>query len=368
MPDDTLTGSVGGDDLRADLTSAFDGPADAGTEPPPPAPEAAPPEGDEPPPETTEEGEEAQEGEEAPMLEGIGEFKFNDRWTREERELFAKQPPEVQALLIEKYKGMEAAHTKRSMEIADMRREIQHIEGEWTAVSKLLEPHRQAYRAEGMTDSQAIGRLVAAHEALQRDPANAIAWLVQSYAQDPVEIVRAIAATTGLDLTQATAPGAATAPDPAVQKLMQEVNALKSTLTGQQQALQHEQQGKALQEIEQFANAKDEQGQPLHPHFDDLADDIVMIVKGARAAGKQITLQDAYDRALYANPNTRQKVLAAEEAKRREKADRERKEKAEKAKKASSNVRATGGVGVASTTSDSLRADLEKAFDGAGRI
>lgn len=44
---------------------------------------------------------------------------------------------------------------------------------------------------------------------------------------------------------------------------------------------------------------------PAHPHFNDVAEDIVRFIN----ADKSISLQDAYDKAVWANPTTRQKEI-----------------------------------------------------------
>ncbi len=109
-------------------------------------------------------------------------------------------------------------------------------------------------------------------------------------------------------------------------------------------------------EVEEFAKDK--------PFFDEIADDIVMFINNG------MTLQDAYDRALWANPVTRTKE---QERRRKEAVDADRRanlEKANAAKKASSiNIRSrdTGKVPTEphGSMDDTLKKTLEKIREGA---
>lgn len=69
-----------------------------------------------------------------------------------------------------------------------------------------------------------------------------------------------------------------------------------------------------LDHMKQFMFAKDAKGQLLHPYFDDVAQGIAIELRAATHAGKPITLAQAYERAVWANPITRVKQLNAREA------------------------------------------------------
>jgi hypothetical protein len=66
---------------------------------------------------------------------------------------------------------------------------------------------------------------------------------------------------------------------------------------------------------------------PANKHFDAVADDMIMMIRGAQSSGKAVTpadLKDYYDRACYANPDVRailtNEARAADEAKRADEA------------------------------------------------
>lgn len=262
-------------------------------------------------------------------------------WPARDREFFAKQAPEVRNWLLGRHKAMEADYTRRVQEVAHYRRERDEL-------GEIFRPFADAMASDGMTVPMAVRQLVAAHHMLIRDPANGIASLAQKY---------------GIDLKKATEDGAQQGQsDPRFATLEGEVRRLQSTLQGQLNAQVENEKRTNLSKVEQFAEEKDAQGKPLRPHFDDVARDISMLLRAAREAGDSLTLQDAYDRAIYANPQVRQKVLAALDAERRAKDDDDRKRKANAARTAGFDVKGEGAATSVAATTDSIRGDLEAAF------
>lgn len=100
--------------------------------------------------------------------------------------------------------------------------------------------------------------------------------------------------------------------DPNIKKLQDELAQIKSGLTAQQQAIYNETKTKVQAEVDAFAN------DPAHPHFDEVAEDMQIFIRSG------LSLQDAYDRAVWANPATREKAtqqrLTDELAKQKENA------------------------------------------------
>lgn len=124
--------------------------------------------------------------------------------------------------------------------------------------------------------------------------------------------------------------------DPSLAPVYQELQSLKAQ---QQQWHRQIQQEKAAQEhrelselnsfVEHFAQGKE--------HFDIVRDDMAALLQAGRAKD----LQEAYDMAIFANPQTR----ATELAKQQEEARAEAKRKAEEAKRAASvNVKTKGNL------------------------
>ena len=88
------------------------------------------------------------------------------------------------------------------------------------------------------------------------------------------------------------------ASDPRLQQLQDELYGLKQVIqTGNQQQLD-EQRNKIQNEVNSFAS------DPKHPYFDEVSEEIVALLKNGA------TLEDAYEKAVWANPVTRQKEMS----------------------------------------------------------
>ena len=87
---------------------------------------------------------------------------------------------------------------------------------------------------------------------------------------------------------------------------------------GQQNAYQ-QQVGGIEAQVQQFAEAKDESGNPAHPYFGEVYEDMVGLAQQRPGVG----LDQLYDAAIWGNPGVRAKVLAAQN----HTADQERKRK-----------------------------------------
>jgi hypothetical protein len=86
--------------------------------------------------------------------------------------------------------------------------------------------------------------------------------------------------------------------DPRLQQLQDELYGLKQVIqTGNQQQLD-EQRNKIQNEVNSFAS------DPKHPYFDEVSEEIVALLKNGA------TLEDAYEKAVWANPVTRQKEMS----------------------------------------------------------
>lgn len=106
--------------------------------------------------------------------------------------------------------------------------------------------------------------------------------------------------------------------DPVVQQLQQKLSMIESGLTAQQQHIYNEAKSKVQQEVDAFAADT-----KAHPYFDEVAADDSP--RGLSSYLRQgLSLQDAYDAAVWANPVTRAKeqaaALTAHEAKLKENA------------------------------------------------
>lgn len=278
-------------------------------------------------------------------------------WKAEDKETFKALPPEAQQFLLRRHGEMEADYTRKTQQHAAFVRDYDPIRQHFA-------PFEPQIRQAGLTPLKLIEGWSHAEQALQ-DPQRAVPLLVDvvgRYGIDKSKLAQALGLTgaggSGGAGTEAPPP-VANSQQPIVlpPEVQQELKVLRQGheqvtqfLTTQQQQQQREAENRVMSMIEAFKGAKDPSGNLLHPHYDELEADMSDLWKIAVAAGQQPTLEDVYDKAVWANTSTRQKLLdaqtAAQEAQRAAAEKKQRDEaraKAERAKRASSSV--TGAPG-----------------------
>lgn len=120
-------------------------------------------------------------------------------------------------------------------------------------------------------------------------------------------------------------------------------------------------------QIEAFQSATNDDGTPKHLYFENVR----TAMSALMGNGEAKTLDQAYEMACWANPEVRAALIA--ERHRTDEATRlaEAKRKAQDAGRAGFNVSGQGGVGIAGSTSTSLRDELAAQLDaatGGGRV
>lgn len=198
-------------------------------------------------------------------------------WAKETHEIWAKLPPEAQAQI-----------ELREKQILDGLEQYKGDAGYGRQLREVTQPYRALLTAQGVEEPRAVQMLLNGHYKLSTGtPAERGAYLML------------LAKNYGADVGAMTA-AVADAPkvDPAVAELRDQVGKLTQSLTSRDQAVLTETRAKVAKEVEAFST------DPKNIYFDECADDIALLIKGGH------TLQDAYDRAVYANPVTRAKELA----------------------------------------------------------
>lgn len=178
----------------------------------------------------------------------------------------------------------------------------------------VIEPFMPLIQARGIDPAKAVNALLNAQAHLDRDPKAGIMQIAKSYGVNLAELVESQGQEPQLD--------------PNTKALQERLARIEENMTAAQQAELSRAREKTAAEVQAFAS------DPKHPYFDDVADDIVKLIKGGD------TLEAAYEKAVWANPVTRAKeitrVQKEQEQTRREKLQKE----AEAAKKAkAANVR-----------------------------
>jgi hypothetical protein len=207
-------------------------------------------------------------------------------WSKEFKEKFEKLPPEGQHIFMDRYKELESDYTKKTQNLAQFRKRNE-------AFDELFRPFRDDFQRAGMDDIAATRQLLSAHKYLRQNPKEAINWLAGQY---------------GVNLSEVTANDTAEddyASDPQIKEMRQQIAQLQNTLKTNAQVQQQNEVATTQSLIDDFANAKDPDGNLKHPHFEAVRETMGRFVK----SGEAKSLDDAYDKAIYAIPEIRQKML-----------------------------------------------------------
>lgn len=188
------------------------------------------------------------------------------------------------------------------------------------SLRQVVSQYEDILQAQGLDAPKAINYLFNAHKQLS-----------SGNEQQKMAYLQQVARSYGINLQAAQQQQA----DPAVAALSQHLTPLEQRLqqmeaamTAAQQQQYEQRKAEASQTVEKFAS------DPAHPYFDDVADDIVALLKTG------LPLPDAYEKAVWANPVTRQKELDRLQSARETEAKAKARAAAEAAKKAAStNVR-----------------------------
>ena len=212
-------------------------------------------------------------------------------------------------------------------------------------MKQVIAPYEAMIRSEGATPARAVQSLINT------------AYVLRT--ADPVTKARAIAQvcqTYGVDLSLlANSPQQSS--DPNTAAVLQRVAQLEGLLTQQQQQAQQAQEQTVLSAIESFAQ------DPAHPHFEN-----VRVHMGALMQAREAKdMNEAYEMAVWARPDLRASLLAAQTAQRSQAGVT----KVNKARAKGSSVR--GGPGgyqpPSANPKASVREDLEAAFaEARGRV
>lgn len=251
--------------------------------------------------------------------------KAPSSWKKEAAAEFDKLPPHVQDEVLRRetdfHKGIEGFKSH-----ADLGRTIE----------RTLQPYMQTIQQLGVTPDVAISSLLKADAGLRygtpEQKAAHLAGLAQTY---------------GIDIGQvAQVPQK----DPYTFQLEQRLQQLQQQQEQFQQSQQEQQREALNSELQAFAATAE--------HFEAVKEDMAALLQAGRASD----LKDAYDKAVYANPQTRQALLEQQRQEALKQANAAA--LANRAKAASVSVRGSSPASGSGAAPTSLRAALESAYNG----
>lgn len=266
-------------------------------------------------------------------------------WEKEAKEEFKALPPKVQQYVLKREQERDRAFQKKTEEIAHLRKSFQGL-------NQILTPEIENWRNLGLSPEEAIARLVRAQRVLD---------------SNPVEGIKKIAKSYGIDLDKLPEYAKNNNTNPELQAVTSKVQQIEHMIQSQKTQQVQAEQAALLKELELFEKETDSEGNVVRPYFEELQADMTPIVVALREAHPTASvaaiLHEAYNRALWANPKTREAVLKDQATKEQAKRIEETKRKAVLAKKAGSSITgAPSGVNRAKP-SGSLRDSLERAWE-----
>lgn len=241
---------------------------------------------------------------------------------------------------------------------ADVHKGMTRMDDERTfarAMHQSVSPYVAMFRADGVSAPQAV--------------ANVMNVAYQLRTGDPITKARTLSSLAqqfGIDLNLLAPSQQQGSADPTVNALHQTVTQLQQQLAEQRQQAQQaaqEAEGRRAQEIQQAIHAF--ASDPKHPHFNAVMPTMAALIQNGEAKD----MEEAYQMAIYARPDIRQQLQAAEAAQRTAEVDAQR--KAEEARRKGKSVRGGpgGAMPAAPNPNASVREDLEAAFaEARGRI
>jgi hypothetical protein len=225
---------------------------------------------------------------------------------------------------------------------------VQTAKAEWgkkgerlNRYDEIVGPHLDRWRMAGLDEFAGVQTLIAAQNILERNPVDGLVHIARSYGVHPQQLAQAF----GLTQANGAQPGAegqpapTAAPDltPVLQPVLQQVQTLQQQLQQLRQGSEHEKLTQAQAEVTAFAN------DPANLYFENVRPVVAKLLETGQAS----TLKDAYEQAIWASPEIRPLLLAAQtaEAARAAQAETTRKaQEQEQRAKAQAAAKAAGSV------------------------
>lgn len=225
-------------------------------------------------------------------------------WTPAVKAKFATLPPDVQQEIMKRETDM-----ARAISAHDQDR------GFGKTVKDVVTPYLPMIQAEGATPETAIQSLL-----------NTAYRLRTSSPQEKGVLLANLARQYGADMSAFSGDQEQSPIDPTVAALQQKLQHLEGFITQQHTQQQTVAEHNLLRDINAFA------ADPAHPHFEKVGQQMAGLIKAGLAAD----LQQAYEQAIYMQPEVRQQVISAQQTDTQRKQIEEAKQKTEQARRLAS--------------------------------
>lgn len=279
------------------------------------------------------------EVEEAQEVEPIQPIEPPTSWRADKKEAFKKLPPDIQEYVVQRESERDAYLNQKGQKYSELDKVLAEREEEWSR--------------HGQSSAKVVSQL--------------LAW--DKYLQDrPIDAIQELAAKAGIDLAQFARVQQAQGPqDPYVRHALTELERLKSEQAQERERIAYEREQQTYQglnsEIERFRSSTKD-GQPAFPHFDSVREDMAhmlpLIQNANPNASTQEVLEEAYSRAVRANPTTFEAYQKDLEAQR----ELKNRQRVQQKKIAASSISGSPQGARTDLPTMSLRETIEAARDG----
>lgn len=232
---------------------------------------------------------EALEAEEAEEAEEDIEPPYS--WNKEAKQIFKKLPLEAKKVIAQRQEEADRGTRLKMEEAAKIRKKYE-------ALDNLLEPHKQKWGLNGVDEITVLRRLLTTKELLDTNPIEGLSHIAKSYGLNLEQLGQVIQ----------NSPKA----DPYVKELNSKVEQLEAMLKQRQEVEAQQFYTTMETEVSNFTNAVDNDGNLLYPYVNEVERDMQLILENTPAqpgVRPYDLLKEAYDRAVWANPSTRNKLL-----------------------------------------------------------
>jgi len=267
-------------------------------------------------------------------------------WTDEKKALFLSLPPAAQEYILQRETEVTQGLSRQGRELSEVKRRAEQYDS-------LLGAHQELFDRNRVSPVEGVQQLLMAQQALDDNPAEALKIIGQSY---------------GLKVEIAQGDDSPYNQTGYLSPVLQKINTLEARLARQEEErqahqarLKEERQAHAIGEVQSFAAEVDSNGTPLRPYIQEVADDMLFHIAHLKAEKPELSnrqvLHEAYERALWANPTTREKALSAERSRL------EAQERAKRSKLAGSSVKSSpDSASLAPSVPDDIRGAIRLAI------
>lgn len=188
-----------------------------------------------------------------------------EHWSQADKDEYGALPDDVKPLWLEKSKSLEAGYQQKFEDVATQRKELDPYRN----FHEVFKPMEREMAAAGVTPEQYTRQLVATALRIQQDPVSELRALAQNYNVSLDELAGRQEAPATDENDDYLDPDIKALKDALGQQATQ-ISELSTKIDQSHTATRQASETQVLNEWAGFAQAIGEDGQPLHPHADDL--------------------------------------------------------------------------------------------------